>query len=112
MLSKAGRTLIGVALLAVALNQCRRDEPGAAKESEMAKKPIAEVLKAHTEHLMSLPGVVGTAEGELNGKPCIKVLVAEKTDELSKKIPAELESYPVVVVETGEFKALDKSGDD
>ncbi len=55
---------------------------------------------------MTLPGVVGTAQSEQDGKPCIMVLVVELTDELKRQIPDELEGYPVVISETGEIKAL------
>ena len=40
---------------------------------------IKEVLKRHTDELMSVPGVVGVAEGEFQGRPCIKVFVMDKT---------------------------------
>ena len=55
---------------------------------------------------MALPGVVGTAQGLCHGKPCIIVLVIRKTVELERAIPSSLEGYPVVLEETGEFKAL------
>ena len=69
-------------------------------------RPIADVLREHTDSLMALPGVVGTAQGELDGKPCVMVLVVELTDELKAQIPEELDGYPVVISETGEIKAL------
>lgn len=73
----------------------------------VAGKAIEEVLKQHTDRLMSLPGVVGTAIGECEGKPCIKVLVVKRTPELLKTIPSALEGFPVVIEETGEIRALD-----
>lgn len=72
----------------------------------MAGKTIEVVLKEHTDRLMSLPGVVGTAIGACDGNPCIKVLVVKKSPELVKKIPPTLEGYPVVIEETGEIRAL------
>ncbi len=69
-------------------------------------KSIAEVLGEHTESLMALPGVIGTAQGEQAGKPCVTVLVVESTDDLKRRIPGNLEGYPVVITETGEIKAL------
>ena len=74
----------------------------------MEKKRIEKVLKHHTDHLMSIEGVVGTGIGEFEGQPCIKVLVVEKTAELVKKIPKDLEGYIVVIEETGEIKALER----
>ncbi len=75
-------------------------------EKTMPAKTIEEVLKEHTDELMSIPGVVGTAQGLCDGKPCIKVLVIKKTPELEQKIPNVLEGHPVVVQETGEIRAL------
>ncbi|MCI0330753.1 MAG: hypothetical protein L0196_07360 [candidate division Zixibacteria bacterium] len=78
------------------------------KESKMTGKTIEQVQEEHTEHLMSIPGVVGTAIGEADGKPCIKVFVTAKTAEIEKGVPKSLEGYPVVIEVTGEFKALDR----
>ena len=72
----------------------------------MPKKTIKEVLKGNTNELMSLPGVVGIAEGLCDDKPCIKVFVIEKTPELDEKIPHILEGYHVLIEETGEIRPL------
>ena len=74
-------------------------------ERIMAKKTIKEVLKEKTNELMSLPGVVGIAEGLCDDKPCIKVFVIEKKPELKEKISHILESYPVIIEETSEIRA-------
>ncbi len=58
---------------------------------------------------MSLTGVVGTAQSLCEGQPCIKVFVSKKTVQLEQKIPKTLEGYPVVIQETGKFKALPDS---
>ena len=76
---------------------------------KMTSKTIEQVLEEHTDKWMSIPGVVGTAIGELKGKPCIKVLVVKKNEELKKKIPSQVEGFPVVIEETGEIRALEKS---
>jgi hypothetical protein len=70
------------------------------------KRSINEVLKEHTGSLMSIPGVVGTAEGRRAGKPCIRVLVIRKTPQLIKEIPSAIEGYAVTVQETGRIRAL------
>jgi len=77
-------------------------------EKKMTAKTIRDVLQEHTDEWMSIPGVVGTAIGEYKGKPCIKVLVVKKTEDLTKKIPAKIEGFPVVIQETGEIRALEK----
>ena len=75
----------------------------------MPGQTIEEVLSQHTDSLMSIPGVVGTAIGACEGKPCIRVLVVEKTPELLEKIPSTLEGFVVDVQETGEIRALDST---
>jgi hypothetical protein len=65
------------------------------------------VLERHTARLMSLPGVVGTAEGQCAGKPCILVLVERLTPALRQAIPSELEGVRVEVRETGRIEARD-----
>ena len=77
------------------------------RDKTMTQKTIQEVLKDHTPELMSIPGVVGTALGEDKGELCIKVLVIEKTPELTQKIPSTLEGFPVVIQQTGEIRALE-----
>ena len=79
------------------------------EERLMQEKTIEAVLKEHTDSLMSLPGVVGTALGECSGQPCIKVFVVKKTADLLKQIPSAIEGYEVAVQETGEIRALDPS---
>ena len=79
---------------------------GEPKETRMAGQTIEAVLSQYTHRLLSLPGVIGTAIGECGGKPCIKVLVMEKTPQLVNEIPPTLEGYPVVIEETGEIRAL------
>jgi hypothetical protein len=78
---------------------------------QMPSRPIEEVLKEYTDELMSIPGVVGTAQGLCNNNPCIKVFVIEKTKEIDQRIPDELDGYRVEVEETGEFKALPEKKD-
>ena len=73
----------------------------------MPEKAIEAVLEQAAERFMALPGVAGVGQGECDGEPCIQVLVAESTPELLKRIPPEIEGYPVAMAETGEFRALD-----
>ena len=66
-----------------------------------APKSIDAVLAAHNDSLMAVPGVVGTAVGRCSGAPCIRVLVTRTSDELRRRIPRELEGYPVQIDVTG-----------
>lgn len=101
--------LVGLLCLAIALFACGSGtEIGPREEAPMPEKTIQQVLTDHTDRLMSLPGVVGTAQGECSGQPCIRVFVAEKTEELLMQIPPVIEGYQVSVDEIGEIKALDE----
>ncbi len=78
-----------------------------ANETAMRHKTIDAVLSQHTPSLMSLPGVVGTAQSECDGTPCIKVYVSKKRPDLLRQIPSQIDGFPVVVEETGEIRARD-----
>lgn len=67
---------------------------------------IAEVIAYHDDELLAIPGVVGVAEGERAGEPCILILVIAATPELVHNLPQSLGGYPVVIEETGEIKPL------
>jgi len=73
----------------------------------MPARTIEQVLRDHTEELMALIGVVGTAQGLADDRPCIKVYVGKKTPEFEREVPNVLEGYPVVVEEIGQIEALD-----
>ncbi len=65
-----------------------------------------EVQERHTDRLLALPGVVGTAVGlRADGQPVIK---AYTTAPGITGIPTSLEGIPVEVKVTGEFVALDR----
>ena len=104
---KVAFTSIGVITLASIIVTCSNkvvnDRQG---ERTVPARPIEEVLSEHTDELMSIPGVVGTAQGLLDDKPCIIVFVIRKTPELDQKVPDVLEGHPVVVEETGVIRAL------
>jgi len=72
----------------------------------MMSKSIEEALKKHTRELMALPGVMGTAQGLCEKKPCIKVFVIKRTVDLEREIPKTLDGYPVSIVETGQIRSF------
>lgn len=74
----------------------------------MPAKTIEQVQEEHTDDWMAIPGVVGTAIGQCEGKPCILILTASNTEQVRQKIPSTIEGYPVVVRHIGEVRALDK----
>ena len=63
-------------------------------------------MEAHTPNLMSIPGVVGTAQGEENGAPIILVFVKTKDDRIRREVPPTIEGYPVRVDEVGEVRPI------
>jgi hypothetical protein len=94
-----------VSILALAAACAASDTPGRMQGGETGGT-VKDVLERHSRDIMSIPGVVGTAEGKCGGKPCIKVYVEKKTPELARRIPARIEGYPVEIEETGKLKAL------
>ena len=66
-----------------------------------APKTIDAVLAEHNDSLLAVPGVVGTAVGRCAGAPCIRILVTRNSDELRRRIPRELEGFPVQIDVTG-----------
>jgi hypothetical protein len=77
-------------------------------ESPAPRRDINAVLAAHDRQLLDLPGVVGVYVGVLaDGKtPCLKVMLARPTPETERKIPREIEGYPVVTEISGEIRPL------
>lgn len=73
--------------------------------SRMPEKSIEQVLRENTDRLMSLSGVVGTAQGQRSGKPCIYVYVTESSPALLKHIPSEIDGYQVEIQVSGVFQA-------
>ena len=72
----------------------------------MANLSIDQVLKENAPSLMAMEGVVGTAQGEWDGEPCILVMVAARSPELNRTLPKRIEGYRVEVRVTGEFRAV------
>ena len=67
-------------------------------------RSIDDVLAAHSDSLMALPGVVGTAIGLCGGERCIKVFLADSGHDAKRRIPARLEGYRVLAEVTGTIK--------
>jgi hypothetical protein len=77
-------------------------------ESPSPRRDINAVLAAHDRQLLELPAVVGVYVGVLaDGKtPCRKVMLVRPTPETERKIPREIEGYPVVTEISGEIRPL------
>ena len=74
-------------------------------DREVPHRPIEEVAGDYTAAWMALPQVVGVMVGEsADGAPCIKVLVVEKTDQLARQIPQQVDGYRVVLEVSGPLR--------
>jgi hypothetical protein len=82
---------------------CRARNP-ADEEATMQARTIEEVLEAHTDSLMAIPGVVGTAIGRCDTTPCIRVMVADSATARRAVIPNRLGGYLVRVDVTGPIR--------
>ena len=60
------------------------------------------VLRDHQGEVMTIPGVVGVYVGVLpdGSTPCLKVMAAKLSAELTSRIPKHFEGYTVVIEET------------
>jgi len=85
-----------------AIAACSRSRPSP-NEHNMPGASIEAVLEAHTPSLMAVPGVVGTAIGRCDGRPCIRVFVRDSAAANAARLGAELDGYPLRVEVTGPF---------
>jgi len=103
---RRGLIVVGSVLLVLCGLDCRRAEiVQPQKGIAMPEKTIEQVQQECTDAWMAIPGVIGTAIGQREGKPCILVLTASNTVQVRRKIPSTVEGYPVVVQYTGEIRA-------
>lgn len=93
--------LLTVAAIAVA--GCADDE--SQKGEPVSDKTIQQVLSEKTGQWMTIEGVVGTAIGLCDDKPCIKVFTSSDPAPVQAKIPSMVEGYAVVIEQIGEVRA-------
>jgi hypothetical protein len=104
-----GPVLAGLLILACVDRADRPTGPAApnARVEQAPQDPFAAVVaiqNRHTERLMAVAGVVGTATGlGANGRPAVLVFAAGPD---VAGIPTTLEEAPVEIRVTGEFRAL------
>jgi hypothetical protein len=100
--------MIASVLVAGALAACSGAQRGGVQQegsgAPVAVRTIDQVLAAHSDSLMALPGVVGTAIGLSDGERCIKVMVTDSSVAAKSRIPPRLEGYRVVVEVTGTIR--------
>jgi len=79
------------------------------EKEQMQKKSIEEVMREHSDKIMSIEGVVGFYQGKLDdGRDCITIMVIELNEKLEELLPKELDGYPVIIEETGEIKPMNQ----
>jgi len=95
--------IVAPVVLAGAMAACSGSQSGAGqgRDTNVAARGIDDVLAAHTDSLLALPGVVGTAIALCDGERCIKVFLADSSAATTDRIPPRLEGYRVVVEVTG-----------
>ncbi len=81
---------------------------GLEKGQSVPERTIEQVQEEHTDEWMAIPGVEGTAIGLFEGKPCIRIFTSTKPQKIRAKIPSTVEGYPVIIKETGAFRALEQ----
>lgn len=100
--------MLAPALLLGALAACSCSQGGTGRReggrTDVAVKSIDDVLAAHSDSLIALPGVVGTAIGLCDGERCIKIMLADSSPDARGRIPDRLEGYRVVVEVTGPIR--------
>src|SRR5438046_10172841 len=80
-------------LLAIALGtSCghQRAREGEGPAVAGSSRTIEQVLAAHTDSLMAVPGVLGTAIGRCEGAPCIRVLGGKTGVDTRARYPRRL----------------------
>jgi len=103
MMRRSFGRLVATLVVAAALASCARRDHREETQA-VTSKTIEAVLAAHTDSLMALPGVVGTAIGLCDGAPCIRVFLADSGAAARRRIPTQLEGYPVKVEVTGPIR--------
>jgi hypothetical protein len=72
----------------------------------MGNLSIKEVKAKYQDEIMKIPGVVGMGIGGTEEKMVLTIMVSKRTAEIETKLPLSLDNYPVVIEETGTFRAL------
>lgn len=72
----------------------------------MSQNTIEQVQEEHTDQWLAIDGVEGTAIALFENKPCIKIYSSKKVEDLREMIPPIVEGYPVIIEESGTFRAL------
>ena len=100
-----------IIVIAISFIACAENRDDGRRVNRMPQKTIEEVLKESNSKLLSVPGVVGTAQSLCDSKPCIRVYVIQISAELTRQIPDMIDGYPIVIEEVGEIHTLPENQD-
>jgi hypothetical protein len=95
-----------IIVIAISFMACAENRDAIRRVNRMPQKTIEEVLRESNSKLLSVPGVVGTAQSLCDSKPCIKVYVIQISSELTRQIPDMIGGYPVIIEEVGQIHTL------
>jgi hypothetical protein len=93
-------------ILVIAIVVTASCTPRPMDQNSETRKPITEVLSAHTVEWMKLPGVIGTGETKKDDQPAIMIFVDTLNDELRSKLPTQVDGYSVVIEQSGKIVPL------
>ena len=65
---------------------------------------VKDAQRKLNEKVMGRPGIAGTAIGQKDGKPCLKVYLSDS--KAGTKIPKSIGGFRVVIEKTGGFRRL------
>ncbi len=74
--------------------------------AKMSNRSIQDVLAEYTSRWLEIPGVVGTAISECDGRECITIFAGRKSEALAARLPESVDGHRVCVLEIGEIDAI------
>ncbi len=100
-MTKHWAAVLGMLVIAACGRANSRNAGAQAVQEADTPKTIEAVLAAHNDSLMAVPGVLATAIGRCKGAPCIRILVNRVTDDVQRRIPSQIDGFPVQVDVSG-----------
>jgi hypothetical protein len=91
-----------LSVVAIAATGC--DDLESQKGRPVTDKTIQQVLSEKTGEWMDIEGVIGTAIGLRDDRPCIKIFTSHDPAQVRARIPSAVEGYAVVIEQTGELR--------
>ena len=104
-----GRTIAVLAFAVLVLGGCGGPGGGVGSPHETPSVTAAQAIALHADSIMAIPGVVGIYEGRgASGETVIRVMLAKRTREVTRRLPRKLEGYRVEIEESGPIRPMGK----